>query len=109
MPRVPALTISAAVVLAFAGFAFAAETNPAGKWELQYFYDENESTLTLTDLKFPSPQRGIASGYITRRVSNALLGDHEKAIPVVLVTANGGKSLGPGGDERGCGFSILSQ
>ena len=69
-----------------------AQSNGPGKWQLKYFYDHNDSSLTLTDFKFPSTQRGIASGFVTKKVGNAIFGDHEKAIPVVLITANGGTS-----------------
>jgi hypothetical protein len=51
------------------------------RWVLNYLYDEDDSELVLTDLKFPSALRGIASGAIT--------GNKEKN--VVLVTSDGGK------------------
>ena len=34
----------------------------AERWRVQYFYDENKSTLTLADIKFPSARRGVAVG-----------------------------------------------
>jgi hypothetical protein len=36
----------------------------AQKWTIQYFYDEDRSRLELTDLAFPSAERGIAVGTI---------------------------------------------
>ncbi|MDQ2900417.1 MAG: YCF48-related protein [Acidobacteriota bacterium] len=50
-------------------------------WDVQYFYDENKSALAITDLKFPSDRRGVASGYISEK---------EKIKPVVLVSSDGG-------------------
>lgn len=53
----------------------------APRWEVQYFYDQAKSSLTITDIAFPSAQRGLASGFIT----------HERQVkPVVLVTSDGG-------------------
>jgi hypothetical protein len=69
---------------------------PLGKWVMSYLHDDNRSTLTLTDLKFPSTERGIASGYITRMAFDPLQGSHvEKEYPVVMVTSNGGKVWTP--------------
>ena len=48
---------------------------------MQYFYDQEKSSLVLLDLKFPSAQRGVAVGYV-------LTGRNEK--PVALVTSDGG-------------------
>src|SRR2546425_6389191 len=36
----------------------------AQKWNIQYFYDEDRSRLELTDLAFPSAERGVAVGAI---------------------------------------------
>jgi photosystem II stability/assembly factor-like uncharacterized protein len=36
----------------------------AQKWSIQYFYDEAKSEMEITDLAFPSAQRGIAVGAI---------------------------------------------
>ncbi len=52
------------------------------KWNIQYFYDENKSSLTITDLKFPSERRGIASGYIKEK--------EDRVRPIVLITSDGG-------------------
>jgi hypothetical protein len=53
----------------------------ADRWQVQYFYDEDRSALTIVDLKFSSPQRGIAVGYITEKQSNK---------PTSLVSIDGG-------------------
>jgi photosystem II stability/assembly factor-like uncharacterized protein len=54
---------------------------PAPKWRMQYFYDEDKSTLALTDLQFPSAKRGVAVGAI-------LEGSRRK--PVAVVTSDAG-------------------
>ena len=53
----------------------------AQRWQIQYFYDKNKSTLVISDLQFPSPSRGVAVGAITE-------GKHQK--PVAVVTSDGG-------------------
>jgi photosystem II stability/assembly factor-like uncharacterized protein len=53
----------------------------AQKWQMQYFYDKNKSTLVISDLQFPSPTRGVAVGQIQE-------GKHEK--PTAVVTSDGG-------------------
>ncbi|HUS05753.1 MAG TPA: YCF48-related protein [Bryobacteraceae bacterium] len=37
------------------------------KFVVQLFHDEDKSSLTLTDLKFPSARRGVALGFLTER------------------------------------------
>ena len=54
----------------------------AQRWTMQYFYDEARTQLTIADLAFPSPQRGIAAGWTQE-------GDH-KPKPVTLVTSDEG-------------------
>lgn len=54
----------------------------AARWELVYFHDEDRSALTITDLKFPSATRGVATGIVQRQ------GKDPK--PVVMVTSDGG-------------------
>lgn len=51
------------------------------RWRLQYFHDEDTTTLTLHDLSFPSPQRGIAVGVLL---------EGRRAKPVALLTSDGG-------------------
>jgi len=52
------------------------------RWVPKYFYDEDGSSLVITDLQFPTAKRGIASGYIAKQ--------KEKDKPVILVTTDGG-------------------
>lgn len=54
---------------------------PAERWQLQYFHDEDASTLALQDLKFPAPERGIAAG---------VLQEGRRSQPVALLTSDGG-------------------
>ncbi|BDC52158.1 hypothetical protein F183_A44730 [Bryobacterales bacterium F-183] len=56
-------------------------TRPAS-WKMQYFYDEDKSELTITDLEFQSVTSGAACGVIT----------YERKRPqgVVLLTRDGG-------------------
>ncbi len=68
---------TAAVFLLFAVLALRAE-----QWRLQYFYDEDSSTLTINDLQFPSARRGIAVGYLTEKGKNR---------PAALLTSDGGE------------------
>lgn len=58
----------------------------APEWRLQYFHDEDESSLTITDLAFPTPRRGIACGLY---VSGG------KGRPALLVTSDGGARWAP--------------
>lgn len=53
----------------------------ADRWHLQYFYDEEQSSLIINDLKFPSVQRGIAVGLIKEK---------DRLKPTSLVTSDGG-------------------
>jgi photosystem II stability/assembly factor-like uncharacterized protein len=53
----------------------------AEKWQVQYFYDKEKSTLVFNDLQFASATRGAAVGVIVE-------GSRRK--PIALVTADGG-------------------
>jgi hypothetical protein len=53
----------------------------APRWRMQYFYDEDKTTMVLNDLQFPSATRGVAVGSIVE-------GTHRK--PVAVVTSDGG-------------------
>ncbi len=53
----------------------------AQRWQMQYFYDKNKSTLLIQDLQFPSATRGIAVGVIRE-------GSHHQ--PASVVTSDGG-------------------
>ena len=55
----------------------------AEKWQVQYFYDENKSSLILQDIKFCSAERGVAVG--------AIVDKRNSVKPVALVTTDGGK------------------
>lgn len=64
-------------LLALAGLACAGE-----RWRIQYLYDEDHSALTLNDIQFPSPQRGVAAGYLTEK---------GRLRPAALLTSDGGQ------------------
>ena len=68
-------------LLAVAGAAATLFGQPAQKWRMQYFYDQDKSTLSIVDLQFPSSTRGLAVGAIVE-------GSHQK--PVSVVTSDGG-------------------
>lgn len=61
----------------------AAQAAPAERWRIQYFYDADDSSLVITDLKFPTTQRGMAVGFYLER-------DRRK--PAGLVTKDGGQT-----------------
>ena len=63
--------------------ALAAWVTPleAERWQLQYFYDQNKSSLVIGDLSFASAVRGVAVGSIHE-------GSRQR--PVALVTSDGG-------------------
>lgn len=56
---------------------------PGPKWQKQYLYDENKSSLAIVDLQFASPKRGVAVGYIQQE------NGHQDAVS--LVTSDGGQ------------------
>jgi hypothetical protein len=51
------------------------------RWDIQYSFQQNQSSLVISDLKFPSAKRGIAAGYILK---------NDKPSPTVLITSDGG-------------------
>jgi photosystem II stability/assembly factor-like uncharacterized protein len=53
----------------------------AQRWQVQYFYDQNKSSLAIADISFASAVRGVAVGSIHE-------GSRQR--PVALVTSNGG-------------------
>jgi hypothetical protein len=76
------------VTLSFARFlcalaALVAWVTPldAQRWQMQYFYDRNKSSLAIADLSFPSAARGVAVGSIHE-------GNRQR--PVALATSDGG-------------------
>lgn len=54
----------------------------ADKWNVSFFHDEKDSTLTLDEIVFPSERRGIAIG---------VLNDKGRIKPVAVVTGDGGR------------------
>ena len=56
----------------------------AGKWNVAFLHDQDNSSLILRAIEFPSDQRGIAIGVLVEKNSGPR--------PVALVTANGGQS-----------------
>jgi len=59
-----------------------AGASPVERWQLQHFHDEDATTLVLQDLKFPTPQRGIAAGQLV---------EGRRSQPVALLTSDGGE------------------
>jgi hypothetical protein len=57
----------------------------AERWKLQYFHDENDSSLSLIDMTFPSAKVGIACGVLTTKTD-------PKGDGVVLLTSDSGKT-----------------
>jgi hypothetical protein len=55
----------------------------AQRWQSQYLYDEDKSSLVVVDLQFASAKRGIAVGFIQQGKSQD---------PVSLVTSDGGQN-----------------
>ena len=55
---------------------------PAPKWRMKYFYDEDKATFRIVDFQFPSARRGLAVGTIVE-------GTHQK--PTQVVTSDGGE------------------
>lgn len=72
----PALAVIAAMAA-----AASLTGQPARKWRVQYFYDEEKSNFNIVDLQFPSPTRGVAVGEIIE-------GTRQKHVAVV--TSDGG-------------------
>lgn len=67
--------------LCLAAALLGAQAAAAPRWEMRYFYDENRSTLAISDLRFPSPRRGVAIGAIEEK---------DKTRGVAVVTSDGG-------------------
>lgn len=53
------------------------------RWRVQYFHDEDDSSLVIIDLKFPSPRRGLAAGTLAEKGSIK---------PVMVSTNDGGRT-----------------
>src|SRR6266851_3716841 len=67
------------VVLAAA--VVAASLNAVEKWQMQYFYDKDDSSVSFVDIQCPSARRCVAAGVQEE-------GKHLKG--VVVVTSDGG-------------------
>jgi photosystem II stability/assembly factor-like uncharacterized protein len=67
-------------VLALLALSLAAPV-AAQRWQMQYFYDKEKTSLTINDFVFPSAKYGLAVGYIAE-------GKHEE--PAQLLTTDGG-------------------
>ena len=67
----------------------------ADRWTVQYYYDENRSTMQLVDLAFPSATRGVAVGWISDANPS------KKPRATSLITSDGGAhwTLDPLKDE----------
>lgn len=55
---------------------------PVPSWRIQYFFDKDQSTFEIHDIRFMSPERGIAVGAIVK------VG--HKPVPVSVITRDGG-------------------
>jgi hypothetical protein len=55
----------------------------AERWQMQYFYDQNNEDLHFTAIAFCSATRGVATGVLVR---------DGKPKPVAVVTSNGGET-----------------
>jgi hypothetical protein len=88
MPKTVLLALLSAALVSPAAINAAAP----GRWELAYFHDVDESTLTIADLVFPSASRGVAAGYLTH--------GNGRVEPRVLVTADGGRTWSPVRPDR---------
>ncbi|HWB84182.1 MAG TPA: YCF48-related protein [Bryobacteraceae bacterium] len=53
----------------------------AQRWDMRYLYDEQKSSLVLTDLQFPSARRGVAVGFLE---------EGRRTKPTAVVTSDGG-------------------
>jgi hypothetical protein len=56
----------------------------AERWSIQYYYDEDKTTMQLVDLAFPSAMRGVAVGWVNDANPS------KKAKPVSLITSDAG-------------------
>lgn len=71
------------VALALFAAALLSAAPARDKWNVAYLYDEDQSSLVLRAIEFPSDQRGIAIG---------LLNDKGRPRPVALVSSDAGKT-----------------
>ena len=73
------------ILFSIAVFSLCAATPPPYKERLvtKYFFDEDATSLVITDFQFPSAKRGIASGYTQK--------NKDKPKPVMLVSSDAGE------------------
>ena len=80
--------LALALTVAFAAQPDAAQPDAAEprtaaepRWTVRFFHDLDDSEFHINDLKFPSPRRGIACGFLEEK---------GRIKPRVLVTSDGG-------------------
>lgn len=66
-----------------ASLAFLTSLAAEDRWEIRYFYDKNDSSLSFTDLHFSSAKHGVALGSLSER---------NRQRSVVLLTFDGGRT-----------------
>jgi Photosynthesis system II assembly factor YCF48 len=66
---------------ALAGMLLALPARCTQKWRIQYFYDQEDSSLVINDLQFLSSSHGVAVGYLDEK---------GKSKPVSVSTTDGG-------------------
>jgi hypothetical protein len=76
-------TILAVALAALAGALPAAR---AERWRMQYFYEAPSTEFFITGLAFPTPERGMAAGY---------LASTKKDKPYAVTTSDGGQTWKP--------------
>lgn len=75
LPRLPGFWRALPVCMLAATSLF------AGKWQIAYFYDKEDASLTINDMDFPSASRGVAAGYLDEK---------GKSKPVIVTTDDAG-------------------
>jgi hypothetical protein len=68
------------------------------RWKLQYFYDQEDRDLVINDIRFLSPKRAIAVGFLREK---------GKPKPAGLITSDGGETWKPV-ELPTAGFSVFS-
>ncbi len=71
-------------LLLWAVLAYCHPLPAAERWELQYFYDKSDSSLSFTDFQFLSATEGVAAGLI--------LEADRRPKPVLVLTSDSGRS-----------------
>lgn len=73
--------VFALFALSYGVLLFSQEQPSVPRWRMQYFYDQEKTSLTINDFVFPSAKYGIAVGYIA---------EGKREDPSQLVTVDGG-------------------